>query len=161
MVSNPGTIVIINNWRLCVIASRCSAGDVQSSVVVCTCRMIRWHRTGNTRNRSVQCSLICRKMPVCNKLRCNQLYGYYMYQQTRHWNSYILPTDIYTYLMIPTRKCGISFLHGINGLGFVMDTDFVYCAVRAESLIVKMYHIHIMPWIRWLVGLARVLTQVR
>ena len=42
-----------------------------------------------------------------------------------------------------------------------MDTEFVYSAVRAESLIVKMYHIHIMPSIRRLVAQAQVLTRLR
>jgi hypothetical protein len=55
MVRNPATIIIINNWRLCVIASLRSAGDfVQSSVVVCTSRMIPFHLTKNTRLHSVQ-----------------------------------------------------------------------------------------------------------
>jgi hypothetical protein len=62
--------------------------------------------------------------------------------------------------MIPTGKCDPFFLHGIKEWGFVMDTEFFYCAVRAESLIVEMYHIHIMPWIRRLVAQGRVLTQI-
>ena len=46
---------------------------------------------------------------------------------------YVLPTVRITYFVRLSNQTAIIFLHSINVLVFVTETECVYCAVRIEA----------------------------